>query len=78
MLQYAWGVYSTMSVMSAPGGLLAGGLGGGGVSRAEPVLLVSDSPVPKIPPSRESLLSSVTPLMMFNKLPSIFYVCKMV
>lgn len=51
MLQYAWGVYSAMSVMSAPGGLLAGGLGGGGVSRAEPVLLVSDSPVPKIPPS---------------------------
>lgn len=35
-----------MSVMSAPGGLLAGGLGGGGVSRADPVLLVSDKPVP--------------------------------
>jgi len=39
-------VYSAMSVISAPGGLLAGGLGGGGVSRAEPVLLVSDRPVP--------------------------------
>lgn len=75
MLQYAWGVYSAMSVMSAPGGLLAGGLGGGGVSRAEPVLLVSDSPVPKIPPTfHESLLSSVISSMMFNKLQSIFYV----
>lgn len=40
--------------MSAQGGLLAGGLGGGGVSRAEPVLLVSDSPVPKIPPCNHS------------------------
>lgn len=33
--------------MSAPGGLLVGGLGGGGVSRAEPVLLVSERPVPE-------------------------------
>lgn len=39
-------MYSAISVMSAPGGLLAGGLGGGGVSRAEPVLLVSERPVP--------------------------------
>lgn len=40
-------MYSAMSVISAPGGLLAGGLGGGGVSRAEPVLLVSERPVPE-------------------------------
>jgi hypothetical protein len=45
--------------MSA-GGLLAGGLGGGGVSLAEPVLLVSERPVPLGPPAPG--LSSVTTL----------------